>query len=155
MDLAKRRGGSARCRWRRESPTSTAKPIARSSPHWATSRSGTIFCRRRPSGFWPLGCSNAALARLRAGSGLCRSLPLHVLAVQTDEIDRIEHQWRETTVADCGRDDLAREREQPPRTLDHDQRMQVFLGYVDDAEHAGIGEFEAEHHLAGVFSLAF
>src|SRR6185312_16292925 len=111
MDLAKRRGGSARCRWQRESPTPTAKLIARSSPHWATSRSGTIFCRRRPSGFWPLAC----LARLRAGGGLCRSLPLHVLAVQTDEIDGIEHQRREATVADCGRDDLAREREQQPR----------------------------------------
>ena len=42
--LAKRRAGSARCRWRRESPTRTAKRIALSSPPWATSRSGTIFC---------------------------------------------------------------------------------------------------------------
>ena len=33
--------------------------------------------------------------------------------------------------------------------------MQVFLRHVDDAEHAGIGEIEAEHHLAGVFRLAF
>ena len=54
--LAKRRAGSARCRWRRESPTPTARPIAPSSPLWATSRSGTIFSRR-PSGVWPLGCS--------------------------------------------------------------------------------------------------
>ncbi len=44
-DTAKRRGGSARCRWRRESPTQTARPIAPSSPPWATSRSGTIFWR--------------------------------------------------------------------------------------------------------------
>ena len=32
--------------------------------------------------------------------------------------------------------------------------MQVFLRHIDDAEHAGIGQLEAEHHLAGVFSLA-
>ena len=28
------------------------------------------------------------------------------------------------------------------------------LRHIDDAEHAGIGELEAEHHLAGVFGLA-
>ena len=38
-----RRGGSARCRWRRGSPTPTARRIAPLSPPWATSRSGTIF----------------------------------------------------------------------------------------------------------------
>ena len=61
-ELAKRRAGSARCRWRRESPTRTAKRIAPSSPRWATSRSGTIFCRQRPSGVWPLGCSNCGVS---------------------------------------------------------------------------------------------
>ena len=107
----------------------------------------------RPSGVWPLALE-FGLARLCAGSGLCRSLPFHVLAVQTDEIDGIEHQRRETAVAHRGRDDFAREREQQPRAFDHDQRMQVFLRHIDDAEHAGIGQLEAEHHLAGVFSLA-
>ena len=29
--------------------------------------------------------------------------------------------------------------QQQPRALDHDQRMQVFLRNVDDAEYAGIG----------------
>ncbi len=53
-----------------------------------------------------------------------------------------------------GRDDFARERKQQPRTFDHDQRMQVLLRHVDDAEYAGIGEIEAEHHLAGVLRLA-
>ena len=81
---------------------------------WATSRSGTIFSEQ-PSGVWPLGCLDPGipdLARLCAGSGLCRGLPLHVLAVQADEIDGIEHQRRETAVAHRGRDDFAREREQ-------------------------------------------
>ncbi len=57
--------------------------------------------------------ANAArLARLDL-RGLCGSgLPFHVLAVQTDKIDRIEHQRRETAVAHRGRDDFAGEREQ-------------------------------------------
>ena len=40
---AKCRGGSAKCRSRRGSPTPIAKRIAPSSPRWATSRSGTSF----------------------------------------------------------------------------------------------------------------
>jgi DNA polymerase-3 subunit epsilon len=58
---AKCRGGSARRRWRRESPTPTAKRIGPSSPRWATSRSGTIFCR--------LAAFSRALATDRAGAG--------------------------------------------------------------------------------------
>ena len=84
-----------------------------------------------------------------------RGLTLHVLAIQADEIDRVEHQRREAAVAHRRGDDFAREREQQPRAFDHDQRMQVFLRDVDDPEHAGIGELETEHHLAGVFGLAF
>ena len=113
-------------------------------------KTGAHFSGSCFSDVWPLAC----LARLCAGSGLRRSLPFHVLAVQADEIDGIEHQRREAAVAHRGGDDFAREREQQPRAFDHDQRMQVFLRHVDDAEHAGIGELEAEHHLAGVFSLA-
>ena len=101
-----------------------------------------------------LRAAGLASARLCAGSGLRRRLPLHVLAVQADEIDGIQHQGREAAVAHGGGDDLAGEREQQPRALDHDQRMQVLLGHVHDAEHAGIGEVEAEHHLSGVFGLA-
>ena len=41
--LARCRGGSARRRWCRGSPTPTARRIGPSSPRWATSRSGTIF----------------------------------------------------------------------------------------------------------------
>jgi hypothetical protein len=32
--------------------------------------------------------------------------------------------------------------------------MQVLLRHVHDPEHTGIGEVEAEHHLAAVFGLA-
>jgi hypothetical protein len=81
-------------------------------------------------------------------------LPLQVLLIQADEIDGIKHQGREAAIADGGRDDLACEREQEPRALDHDERMQVFLRYVQDPEHAGIGELEAEDHLAVVLGLA-
>ena len=86
---------------------------------------------------------------------LGRGLPLHVLTIQPDEIDRVEHQRREAAVAHRGCDDFPREREQQPRTFDHDQRMQVFLRYIQDAEHPGIGQLEAEHQLAAVLRLAF
>ena len=92
---------------------------------------------------------------LRSVSGLRRSLPLHVLTVQADKIDRIQHQRREAAIADRGCDDLTREREQQPWAFDHDQRMQIFLRDIYDPKHPGVGEIEAEHHLAGVFRLAF
>src|SRR6267378_4346392 len=56
-----------------------------------------------------------------------RRLPFHVLAIQADEVDRVQHQGREAAVTDGAGDDLAREREQQPRALDHDERVQVFL----------------------------
>src|SRR5471032_589317 len=80
-----------------------------------------------------------------------RRLPLYILAVETNEVDRIEHQWREAAVTDGRGNNLAREWEQQARALDHDQRMQVFLRYIDDPEYPGIGKIETEHNLAGVF----
>ncbi|MEY9281585.1 DNA polymerase III epsilon subunit [Bradyrhizobium yuanmingense] len=87
-------------------------------------------------------------------SALSGHLPLHVLAVETDEVDRIQHQRREPAIAHRRRNDLACEREQQARALDHDQRVQVLLGHVDDPEHAGIGELEREHHFTGGLGLA-
>ena len=37
---------------------------------------------------------------------------------------------------------------------DHHQRMQVLLGHVHNAKHAGILQVEAEHQLSGAFGLA-
>ncbi|MGY3645548.1 DNA polymerase III epsilon subunit [Bradyrhizobium sp. LM4.3] len=81
-------------------------------------------------------------------------LPLHVLTIETDEVDRIQHQGREPAVAHGGRDDLTGEREQQARAFDHDQRMQIVLRHIGDPEHAGIGEFERKHDLAGGLGLA-
>ena len=53
--------------------------------------------------------------RRRARSGLRHR---QALAIQRDEIDRFEHQRRETAVARCRGDDLAREGKQQPRTFD-------------------------------------
>ena len=101
-----------------------------------------------------LGVVAEPLAISLACAALGGGLSFHVLAIQADEIHGVEHQGREAAVAHGGRNDLAREREQQPRAFDHDQRMQVFLRHVQDAEYPGIGEVEAEHHLAGVFRLA-
>ena len=92
---------------------------------------------------------SSACLRGLSGGGLAR----HVLAIQADEIDGIEHQRREAAIADRRRDDFAREREQQPRAFDHDHRVQVFLRHVHDTEHAGIGQVEAEQHLAAVSAL--
>ncbi len=86
---------------------------------------------------------------------MCGGLPFQVLAVQTDKIDRVQHQRWEAAIAHRSRDDFTREWEQQPRTFDHDQRMQIFLRHVHNAEYAGIGQIEAEHHLAGIFRFAF
>src|SRR5439155_11152846 len=77
------------------------------------------------------------------------------LLIERDEIDRIEQKWRKAAVAHRSRDNLARERKQQPRAFDHDQRMQVLLRHILDAEDAGEGQVEGEQHRAFEFRLAF
>src|SRR5665213_2329797 len=117
--MAKCRGGNGWRRWRQGSRKPIAPRIATLSPPWATRRSGTNSWAREASG--------GRLARLDLCRLCCGRPPLQILAVQTDKIDRIEHQGREPAVAHRSGDDFAREREQQPRTFDHDQRVQVFL----------------------------
>ncbi len=62
------------------------------------------------------------LARLGRGGLIGSRLPRHVLPVQPDEIDGVEHQRRETTIAYCGCDDFAGEREQQPRAFNQQHR---------------------------------
>ena len=81
------RGASAKFRWCRASPMLTVRLTAPLSPPSATSRSGTSISRRLNQ----LGLAPAAALR--------RRLPLHVLAVQADEIDGIQHQGRKAAVA--------------------------------------------------------
>jgi hypothetical protein len=54
------------------------------------------------------------------------------------EIDRVDHQRREATVARCIGNDLAREREEQARALDEENRQHVFLRETLDAEDAAI-----------------
>src|SRR5215470_11308145 len=61
--------------------------------------------------------------RRRGGGALLRLL----LAVQRGEVDRVDHQRREAAVARRVGEDRAREREQMPRRLDHQQRLRLLL----------------------------
>src|SRR5882724_5007304 len=76
------------------------------------------------------------------------------LLIERDKIDRIEQERGKTTVAHRGCNDLAREREQQPRALDQQQRLQVLLRHVLEPEHAREGEIEGEQHGAGILRLA-
>ena len=77
----------------------------------------------------------------------------HPLAEHLQEVDRIDHQRRETAIARCFGDDLAGKREQQARAFDEQCRQHVLLREVDDAEHAAIGQLDIEKHLLFLFGL--
>jgi DNA polymerase-3 subunit epsilon len=133
---------SAAWRW----PSASARPIARhtanSSRRWAKKLCGGNICRTAPDG--------SARRRHRAG----RLHLAHLLAIETDEIHRIEQQRREAAIAHGGGDDFAREREQQARTFDQHDRVQVFRRDVLDAEHACEFQVEAEHQAGVQLRLA-
>ena len=87
---------------------------ARSSPRSAKRRSG--------------GLSSALEVAGGRSAPRCGGSAGQALVVERDEIDRIEQQRREAAVAHGGGDDLARERKQEPRALDHDDRLQLSGG---------------------------
>ena len=68
----------------------------------------------------------------------------HALAVERDEIDRVEQQRRETAIAAGIGDDLAGEGEEQARALDQHDRVDRLLGDVDQAEDAGIDQLDGE-----------
>ena len=68
----------------------------------------------------------------------------HPLAIESDEIDRVEQERREAAVADRGRDDFARKWKKKTRALDQDDRLHAVGRYVLDAEDAAKNELEAE-----------
>ena len=78
-----------------------------------------------------------------------------LLPVEADEINRIDIKRRETTVAYRVGDHLPGEREQKPRALDHDHRVELVLRDVADPEDARIGEVEGEQHLVADLGIAF
>src|SRR6516162_5655104 len=86
------------------------------------------------------------LRRLRLG---------RALLIKRDEIDWIEQQRREAPVAYGRGDDLAREREQQARTLDHDDWLQCLCRHVLDAENASECQVEGKQDRSGALGLAF
>src|SRR5258708_18354637 len=86
------------------------------------------------------------LRRLRLG---------RALLIKRDEIDRIEQQRREAPVAYGRCDDLAREREQQARTLDHDDWLQCLCRHVLDAENASECQVEGKQDRSCALGLAF
>src|SRR5262245_36264102 len=76
------------------------------------------------------------------------------LAIEADEIHRIDAQRREAAVHDGVGNDLAREREQQARALDHHDRMLVLLRNVLQPEYARIDELELEQDRSGGVRLA-
>ena len=99
--------------------------------------------------------SLVAPAGLALRRGRLRCLHLRrALLIERDEINGIEQEGRETTVADRGGDDLACEWEQQPRALDHHQRLQRLGRYVLDAKDAGEGQIEGEQDGSGAFRFA-
>src|SRR6516164_3469921 len=77
------------------------------------------------------------------------------LLIKRDEIDRIEQQRWEAPIAYGRCNDLAREREQQARTLDHDDRLQGLCRHVLDAENASECQVEGKQDRSGVLGLAF
>ena len=80
------------------------------------------------------------------GSGLHGAL-LHLfnaLPEERHEIDGVDEQRREAAISHGVGDDLPGEREDQPRALDHDDRMQLGFGNVLQAEYSGVVELEFE-----------
>src|SRR5450759_3634894 len=138
---------SARWRLARAAARPSARRTASSWRAWAKPRFGGTICRTEPD--------RSALHWRRRRRRRRRWLQLaHPLAIERDEIHRVEQQRREAAIAHGGGDDLAREREQQARTFDQHERVYAFLRHVLDAEYAGIFQFESENQFVVGFRLA-
>ena len=93
---------------------------------------------------------------IRSGIGRIGLLLVgNALAVERREIDRVDEQRRETSIANAIGDDLAREREEQARALDHHDGMRRFLRDVLQTEDAGIVQFEIEQEAVAFARFAF
>src|SRR5205807_2308259 len=91
----------------------------------------------------------------RRGRWLRRLRLARALLIKRDEIDWIEQQRREAPVAYGRCNDLAREREQQARTLDHDDWLQCLCRHVLDAENASKCQVEGKQDRSCALGLAF
>ena len=71
------------------------------------------------------------------------------------EIDGVDEERREATIANTIGDDLTSEGEEKPRAFDQNDRRQVFGRYVLNPENAAIGQFEFKQGLRAISSRAF
>src|SRR5438874_4853587 len=69
-----------------------------------------------------------------------RLLPRHLLEIGPGEIDWIEQERRESAVADRFGDNLAREREDQPRRLDQQERLEGISRNVADPEQTTVAQ---------------
>ena len=103
----------------------------------------------------------AAWAKTRFGRGLaefrrvafgslCGLSLLDCLAIQRDEVDVVEIERRETTVASHVRHDATHKRESHARTLDQKERVQLIVRDVVDLEDARVFQFEHEERFFAV-----
>ena len=67
----------------------------------------------------------------------------HALLEHMREIDRVDHQRGEATLARSFGDNLPREGEEKPGALDEQDRQHVFLRKTVNAEDAAIDQFDA------------
>ena len=67
--------------------------------------------------------------------GLLRLHLREAVAIERDEVDRIDHQGREDAVPGGVRDDLPREGEHQARAFDHHHGMHGVLRNADEAQH--------------------
>ncbi len=75
------------------------------------------------------------------------------LTVERDEINIVQIERRETTVAGYVGDDPPHERENHTGAFDHQEGMHLLLGYTLDMENADIFELEDEQRLTGRLDL--
>src|SRR5262249_56291524 len=104
------------------------------------------------AGWGKLVTTRSLAGRLR---WLCRLRRGRALLIKRDEIDRVEQQGWKAAVTHRGCDDLAREREQQARTLDHDDWLQCLCRYVLEAENASECQIEGKEDRSAALGLAF
>ena len=82
-----------------------------------------------------------------------RALLRQALLIERNEVHRVEEKRRKAAVAHGGCHNLASKREQEAWTLDHDERLDLRLRYILDAEHPCECQVEGKEDCAGAVGL--
>ncbi len=108
---------------------------------------GVLVAFRRVRGF------RRSVAAAVAGAGLSL-LRLQLRHVGRAEIDSVEQEGRKARVLRRFGDDLAREREQQARALDHHHRVEALLWHIADTEYSCEFQFESKQECRRRLCLA-